>query len=1205
MQVKKSEQYIPANFQVTELGQSVVTPDNKAALVSYYTTPVTLGRKQSYVVFVLDNVLQGKVDKYRWQVKNSDEVTQEGIWEFTPADEGELLLNVTLLDSSNASLVTMSLSQTVVPPSQELENLIAQDDTVHPVAGDPDTSREVINDFLTLLHAVAPTASAEDLNRLLFAISYVEALDQPQSARDKLLKDLRTSVNKDQTASFFQQASSGGGVCRIRPEVLGMILTSGGSPVIAWEELPADAAERKTSLTKIQATLTGLPADRHIDVDMYNILRFPLANLKVSKQIFDSMLGRYFSGSDYNTVLHDNIKAAQLINQFKTGPFAMTPDLKSTGYSDRVIGRMVANLWFLLGSAPTSVPIAITPGTPPALFGVPEHVPEITYISTMGTAGFLNDAVAYHTTYGLNPQRFNSLEDLINILRTGSHIGRLRIVAHVGLNTTSSEANMNVAFFNGGEPILTREMLEGFAISDEAGLRSIIDKTGFKNPTGPVFNTLIPEILQVLRVIKPEVLTPFGLESSDTLSGDLQLYFFVCSDLLYVSLSAVSAQYATITFNNNNLTSIQRGNLNASLGIIANNIKSRLVSTTITEDNLNNLKSAITGLSFFLVQSTTPNFSSMVPAIITALLSSNPGVLSPFGLTDSSPVPTGNVELFFLICSDILFASLVFANPANGSITIGGNNLTSSQRSDLNASLNIIADAIQGRIAGTTTITALQLSNLRTAIKKLTMDELGSNNLGGRGYGNFGSFTLTGFDAFRILGEANAAIGRGFRQHLDSVKLRFDQNSWIDIRGCRIGQDRDYLRALQQFFGRLDALPSVSGPTWYQSFPSAGSIPRTTEAEIDDLWNHGFTGAAATHTTQVIQDTFNKVSILAGTNVHIDFWEQVTAGDNFEFMSLLWKGDLPQLPIETPRLNGFLPLDFSDTITRIATIFDETASLPSNTTFTRIETVHGSIVALQSERITIRVLLGQASPVTQELEQSFQRLSQISQELGLTTVPATQPGALQVGQLQTYAEQLKKYFEIVIIPNGPLNLYQVYLQVENLASQSSPVATELDSRFRDMLQIQTNIGATGIVPDQAPSPLSASILQGYIQQLLDHLTSAADLHIWKQNVHTKTRNTLAEFRYYFFVGLPLLVDELNNWFFYYLNAQADPGIRSFMRAHWEENLPAANVIATSTMAQVAARRISMLTKNNVTTGVAEAQYINPYPEFDANIEKVP
>ena len=844
--------------------------------------------------------------------------------------------------------------------------------------------------------------------------------------------------------------------------------------------------------------------------------------------------------------------------------------------------------------------------------------------------------MAYHAIYGLNgagltqPGRIDSLEDLIDKLRPGSaHIGRLRVVSHVGLNTTTIDANMNLPFFNGGPAFIRREMLEGFAIDDETGLRALIDKNNFRNPTSPYFNSLVSESLNILRIINPGVLAPFGLNSSGTPSGELELYFFICSDLLFVALAARDTDYCQVTFNGTALTNQQRSRLNASLTLIADAIKGRISGTTIgttmiTDQHLDDLRTAIVNLKFFLVKPG-PSFANagirnlMLAGILGYLRANNAAVLAPFGLNTSGSPAAGDQMAFFQVCADMLYVSLFDRDPAHCGLQLNGHNISPQrERPDLDASLQAIYTAVKSRLSGTTigstTLTDQHLDDLRDAILSpnvggsvvpLTLADLNIANVN-FGYADLGSRDFAAnYDMFQLLYSANTAIGNNFRAHLNTVRARFDAHSWVDIRGCRIGQDRDYLLALRAFFGSSANQPSVSGPTWYQSFPSAGFQPQTTEAQVDHLFDNGFSSHSATQ----IQDTFNEVSRLAGIDIHITFWEQLTNGETFAFVALVWKGSLPQLPIEANRLDGFLALDLSDTMTRLSQIFD--VSAPAAATFTRIEAKHAQMAALQTEIETIADLASQASPPAADLTASFNRLHTISQQLSLTTVPATPPASLQVSHLQTYSQQLKRYFEIVTIPNGPDNFYQAYLQIEALAAQASPPAADLSARFQDLKQIQTNIGASGIVPATEPASLTAAQLQGYVVQLTNHLNSTADMVTFQQAVHGKTQHAKAAFRYYFFIGMPLLVDVYHqNAFYYSLGTLSTQAIRSFMHAQWQEPLPAGNHVGTATMAQVNARRISILSEDqhhgpDPNYGGTDLDYVNPYPEFDDHIEKVP
>ena len=138
-------------------------------------------------------------------------------------------------------------------------------------------------------------------------------------------------------------------------------------------------------------------------------------------------------------------------------------------------------------------------------------------------------------------------------------------------------------------------------------------------------------------------------------------------------------------------------------------------------------------------------------------------------------------------------------------------------------------------------------------------------------------------------------------------------------------------------------------------------------------------------------------------------------------------------------------------------------------------------------------------------------------------------------------------------------------------------------------------------------------LQGYITQLIAHLNTHADFDFvaFKTALRAKTQHVRAAFRYYFFVGLALLVDEVNNHYFYTLDTPPGPpgtpilqdeAIRSFMRAQWQGTLPSPNNIAGSTFVTQNSRGISLLyDTNNVGSNVAGNVGINPYEEFSNHL----
>jgi hypothetical protein len=84
-----------------------------------------------------------------------------------------------------------------------------------------------------------------------------------------------------------------------------------------------------------------------------------------------------------------------------------------------------------------------------------------------------------------------------------------------------------------------------------------------------------------------------------------------------------------------------------------------------------------------------------------------------------------------------------------------------------------------------------------------------------------------------------------FVKNLDAMRRGITSSSWIEIQGCRVGQDLSYLRAAQAFFGG-GKRPRVSAPDWYQFFGSYRvEILEDSPAALKRLWGR-----------QQVQDAF-------------------------------------------------------------------------------------------------------------------------------------------------------------------------------------------------------------------------------------------------------------------------------------------------------------------------------------------------------------
>jgi hypothetical protein len=216
MAARRTERRIPAGFTAADLGQAEA--DASAALISYHSSPAVVGRSQTYVAFALDAGLQGNVASYRWQAGSSTTDTDEGVFEYVPDAEGDLAIGISFLDGGGGVLKSLTLNQTVVPPNPELETMIGAADETAPVAADPETSRELVNDVRGYIDELAPRSADPDstLNRLIFALAYAEAMRVPPADRVAQAERLAAALDQAAPESFADQAETGAGLDRVR-----------------------------------------------------------------------------------------------------------------------------------------------------------------------------------------------------------------------------------------------------------------------------------------------------------------------------------------------------------------------------------------------------------------------------------------------------------------------------------------------------------------------------------------------------------------------------------------------------------------------------------------------------------------------------------------------------------------------------------------------------------------------------------------------------------------------------------------------------------------------------------------------------------------------------------------------------------------------------------------------------------------------------
>jgi hypothetical protein len=190
-----------------------------------------------------------------------------------------------------------------------------------------------------------------------------------------------------------------------------------------------------------------------------------------------------------------------------------------------------------------------------------------------------------------------------------------------------------------------------------------------------------------------------------------------------------------------------------------------------------------------------------VTLVMGQLRQGNAAVLRPFNL-DQSGSPAGALAELVQRSAELRMYQTSPADPQG-----------QAQRNDILAALRTVLADLRNRVVqqfSASGVTAAQVQGLQNAITNLAAVQFNQN------------LPVQSAGYMADIRAANRATGGRFRRNLNRVRARFSNDSWIDIRGCRVGGNLNYLRAVAGFFGAPGNLPHVSGPEWFQSFPTLG-----------------------------------------------------------------------------------------------------------------------------------------------------------------------------------------------------------------------------------------------------------------------------------------------------------------------------------------------------------------------------------------------
>jgi hypothetical protein len=323
MPVRKTEARLPALAAATELGQAATAADGRCTLVSFVTSPLAAGRVNDYVVFVTDPGLAAAATSYEWTFtldagSPTTVPTALGEATFTPPDAGSLAVAVRIRDGGGSALAQLSLTQDVVQPSPELEDLIEQArNQAGPAVSHPDVARELVNDHNPYYQNATPTSGTPDaaFRRLLFSVVLDGALRHDPARRRAHVSHLAAALNDD--GDLATLAGEGVGVSGVRLPLLAMV----GVPAeLPWTEVPETPAEQAHADLEVRTAFAALSETSRID--LFNLARFPKSNVAWCGRILEALRDRYFAGASFDEVLTgmSGTRAHWIVKHFREGP---------------------------------------------------------------------------------------------------------------------------------------------------------------------------------------------------------------------------------------------------------------------------------------------------------------------------------------------------------------------------------------------------------------------------------------------------------------------------------------------------------------------------------------------------------------------------------------------------------------------------------------------------------------------------------------------------------------------------------------------------------------------------------------------------------------------------------------------------------------------------------------------------------------------
>jgi hypothetical protein len=326
MPVRKTESRIPQGLQATDLGEAVVATDGRCALVSFISAPLAVNRENSYVVFVTDPGLAAQVQTFEWTFTEDIgtpivQTSDFGQMDYTPSAEGYLALRVRLLDSGSTEQANLTLTQQIGPLNAALEEMIvAAADQPGPGSGNNEVLRELVNDhnpyYMQVTLKTPETGTA--FQSFVFSKINDGALQRQPDERSSQLDQVADSINTGNT-DFISATAEGLGVAGVRLTLVAMMLPPNSIP---YTELPSTNAENAVADEQLRETLAGMAEPDRID--LFNLVRFPKANITTCGKLLEALRDKFFAGVDFDDVVTkmSGTMATWIVLNYNQGPQA-------------------------------------------------------------------------------------------------------------------------------------------------------------------------------------------------------------------------------------------------------------------------------------------------------------------------------------------------------------------------------------------------------------------------------------------------------------------------------------------------------------------------------------------------------------------------------------------------------------------------------------------------------------------------------------------------------------------------------------------------------------------------------------------------------------------------------------------------------------------------------------------------------------------